>query len=106
MKRHLSLSLAIAPIEVGGHKINLIDTPGYLDFVADVHAALRVADLAVFVVSAVEGVEVGTEVAWRLAEVAGGEAAALPIYISANMPGAMEHNAGLVARYRTRNPHL
>jgi elongation factor G len=67
VKRHLSLSLAIAPIEVGGHKINLIDTPGYLDFVADVHAALRVADLAVFVVSAVEGVEVGTEVSWRLA---------------------------------------
>jgi elongation factor G len=67
VKRHLSLSLAIAPMEVGGHKLNLIDTPGYLDFVADVHAALRVADLAVFVVSAVEGVEVGTEVAWRLA---------------------------------------
>jgi elongation factor G len=67
VKRHLSLSLAIAPIEVDGHKINLIDTPGYLDFVADVHAALRVADLAVFVVSAIEGVEVGTEVAWRLA---------------------------------------
>jgi elongation factor G len=68
VKRHLSLSLAIAPIECDGHKLNLIDTPGYLDFVADVHAALRVADLAVFVVSAVEGVEVGTEVSWRLAE--------------------------------------
>ena len=47
-----------------------------------------------------------TEVAWRLAEAEGGQAAALPIYISANMPGAMEHNAGLVAAYRTRNPHL
>jgi elongation factor G len=68
VKRHLSLSLAIAPAECDGHKLNLIDTPGYLDFVADVHAALRVADLAVFVVSAVEGVEVGTEVSWRLAE--------------------------------------
>jgi elongation factor G len=72
VKRHLSLSLAVAPIELscGGQpfKINLLDTPGYLDFVADVHAALRVADLAVFVVSAVEGVEVGTETAWRLAE--------------------------------------
>jgi elongation factor G len=68
VKRHLSLSLAIAPIECDGHKLNLVDTPGYLDFVADVHAALRVADLAVFVVSAVEGVEVGTEVSWRLAE--------------------------------------
>ncbi len=47
-----------------------------------------------------------TEVAWRLAEAEGGGAPDLPIYISANMPGAMEHNAGLVARYRTRNPHL
>ncbi|MCU1380649.1 MAG: fusA [Acidimicrobiales bacterium] len=67
VKRRLSLSLAIAPIEVDGHKINLIDTPGYLDFAADVHAALRVADLAVFVVSAIDGVEVGTETSWRLA---------------------------------------
>jgi len=55
------------PIEVDGHKVNLIDTPGYLDFAADVHAALRVADLAVFVVSAVEGVEVQTERMWRKA---------------------------------------
>ena len=67
IKRGITLSLALAPIEVGDHKINLIDTPGYADFVSDVHAALRVADLAVFVVSAVEGVEVGTENAWRLA---------------------------------------
>lgn len=71
IKRHLSLSLAMAPLEYdcGGvrHKVNLIDTPGYLDFVGDVHAGIRVADLAVFVVSAVEGVEVGTETAWKLA---------------------------------------
>jgi elongation factor G len=72
IKRHLTLSLALAPVETtcGGEqfKINLIDTPGYLDFSGDVEAALRVADLAVFVVSAVEGVEVGTEAAWRTAE--------------------------------------
>ncbi len=64
---HMSLSLAVAPIEWKNHKINLIDTPGYADFVNDVHAALRVADLAVFVVSAVEGVQVQTEAIWRLA---------------------------------------
>jgi elongation factor G len=64
-KRHISISLTLAPLEWEGHKINLIDTPGYADFVGDVDAALRVADLAVFVVSAVEGVEVGTELAWR-----------------------------------------
>jgi len=66
-KRGLSLSLALAPFEWKGHKINLIDTPGYADFIGDVHAALRAADLAVFVVSAVEGVEVQTEVIWKIA---------------------------------------
>ena len=67
-RRGMSLSLSMAPLEWHGHKVNLIDTPGYADFFGDVHAALRVADLAVFVVSAVEGVEVQTENAWRLAE--------------------------------------
>ena len=66
-RRHLSLSLALAPFEHDGHKINLLDAPGYADFIFEAHAALRVADLAVLVVSAVEGVEVQTEVAWRLA---------------------------------------
>ena len=67
-RRHLSISLALAPFEFADHKINLIDTPGYADFITDVGAALRVADLAVFVVSAVDGVEVQTEVGWRLAD--------------------------------------
>ena len=69
-KRGISMSLAIAPLEWTAsdgerYKINLIDTPGYADFVGEVEAALRVADLAIVVVSAVEGVEVQTEYAWR-----------------------------------------
>jgi uncharacterized phosphosugar-binding protein len=44
-----------------------------------------------------------TEVAWRLAQASPDD---VPIYISANMPGALAHNTGLVARYRSRNPHL
>ena len=68
VKRGISVSLALAPFEYEGHKINLLDCPGYADFIADVDAALRVADLAVFVVSAVEGVEVQTEAVWRMAE--------------------------------------
>ena len=70
VKRTMSLSLALAPFEWEceddgqTYKINLIDTPGYADFGGDVDAALAVADLAVIVVSAVDGVEVGTEQAW------------------------------------------
>lgn len=71
VKRGISLSLALAPFERNGFKVNLLDVPGYADFVTDVHTALRVADLAVIVVSAVEGPEVQTEVAWRLAAEAG-----------------------------------
>jgi elongation factor G len=67
-ERGHSVSLALAPIEWNAHKINIVDTPGYADFVADVYAGLQVADLAVFVISAVDGVEVGTERAWRIAE--------------------------------------
>jgi elongation factor G len=70
-KRNISVSLALAPFEYEGHKVNVLDTPGYADFVGDVAAALRAADLAIFVVSAVEGVEVQTEAAWRLAEARG-----------------------------------
>ena len=68
VRRRMSISLALAPLEFEGYKINLIDTPGYADFIYDVIAALRVADLAIFVVSAVDGVEVGTEIIWEMAE--------------------------------------
>lgn len=64
-RRGISLSLAVTPFEWKGHKVNLVDTPGYADFLGDVRAALRVVDLAVFVVSAVDGVEVQTEAVWR-----------------------------------------
>jgi elongation factor G len=65
-RRH-SVALSVLPLEWKGHRITLLDTPGDPDFAADVEAALRVADLAVFVVSAVDGVQVGTEAAWRAA---------------------------------------
>ena len=47
-RREFSISSAIIPLEFGGHKINLIDVPGYFDFIGDAYAALRVADAVVY----------------------------------------------------------
>src|SRR5688572_10911059 len=68
IKRHISVSTSVLPIEWRDTKINVLDAPGYADFLGDVKSALRVADAAVIVVDASAGVEVGTEQAWRLAE--------------------------------------
>jgi elongation factor G len=67
VKRHMSLSLSLAPVMVGDVKLNILDTPGYADFFGEVRAALSVVDLVVLVVSAVEGIEAQTEAAWNLA---------------------------------------
>ena len=66
-KRHMSLSLAMAPCLLGDVKLNVVDTPGYADFFGEVRAACSVVDLVVLVVSAVEGIEAQTEAAWNLA---------------------------------------
>jgi len=68
IRRGISLSTAVIPIEYADHKINLLDTPGYTDFVGEVISALRVADGAIVVVDSVAGVEVGTEIAWSYAD--------------------------------------
>jgi len=62
--RKMSISTAIAPLEWKSAKVNLLDTPGYSDFVGDVAGATAVADVALIVVDAVGGVEVGTETGW------------------------------------------
>jgi elongation factor G len=66
-KRQISVSLALTPIEWRGTKLNILDAPGYADFNGDVRAALRAVDACLFVVSAVDGVEVQHEVVWELA---------------------------------------
>ena len=68
VKRKISINASVAPVELNGHKINLIDTPGYSDFVGEVVGALRIADAAMVLVDAVSGVEVGTELTWRHAD--------------------------------------
>ncbi len=65
IRRRISLSTAVIPIEYQGCKINLLDTPGYTDFVGEVISALRVVDGAVVLIDSVAGMEVGTEVAWN-----------------------------------------
>jgi elongation factor G len=64
IKRHISISAATAPLEWNQHKLNVIDVPGYFDFVGEMAGALRVVDSACIVVGAVSGVIVGTEKAW------------------------------------------
>lgn len=68
IKRHISVSTALAPCEWRDHKVNVLDTPGYADFIGEVVQAMRVVDGAVIVVDAVSGLEVGTETAWQEAE--------------------------------------
>lgn len=67
-KRTMSISLTVLPYEWQGNKVNLIDTPGYLDFVGEVKCGVRIAEGAIVVVCAASGVEVGTEQVWSYAE--------------------------------------
>jgi elongation factor G len=67
VRKGVSVSLSMAPIEWEGVKINVLDAPGYADFIGDLRSAIRAVDAVLIVVSAVDGVEVQTEVAWELA---------------------------------------
>ncbi len=65
IRRGISLSTSIIPIEYKDHKLNILDTPGYTDFIGEMISALRVSDAALVVVDSVAGAEVGTEIAWN-----------------------------------------
>ncbi|MCM1183731.1 MAG: elongation factor G [Roseburia sp.] len=67
-KRKISISTSVIPIEWEGVKINVLDTPGYFDFIGEVEEAISAADAAIIVVSGKSGVEAGTERAWELCE--------------------------------------
>ena len=64
-RRNMSINTSLVPCEWKGHKLNMIDTPGYMDFVGEVIGGIRVADAAVVVLDSVGGVEVGTEQVWH-----------------------------------------
>ncbi|HAH97356.1 MAG TPA: elongation factor G [Firmicutes bacterium] len=71
IKRKVSVSTAIAPCEWKNRKINIVDTPGFFDFIGEVKSALRIVESAVVVVDASGGVQVGTEKVWSFAEESG-----------------------------------
>ena len=68
IKRKFSITTSVVPIEWGKVKINVLDTPGYFDFVGEVEEAVAAADAAIIVVSGKDGVQVGTQKAWELCE--------------------------------------
>ena len=68
VKRQISISLSVAPVEFKGCKINVLDTPGGFDFSGEVMEALRAADAAIIVCSAKDGISVGLEKAWKYCE--------------------------------------
>ncbi len=67
-KRQISITTSVVPIEWNGVKINVLDTPGYFDFIGEVEQAISAADAAIIVVNGKAGVEAGTERAWELCE--------------------------------------
>jgi elongation factor G len=71
VRRKISVNTSVVPCEWRQHKINVLDTPGYADFVGEVKGAIRAADCAVVLVDAVAGVEVGTELVWGYADEVG-----------------------------------
>ncbi|MDE2796036.1 MAG: elongation factor G [Gemmatimonadota bacterium] len=87
----MSMQLTVAHAIREGTKVNLLDTPGYMDFVGDATAAARVADSALVTVSATSGVEVGTEMVWQLCD-----DRALPRMIFVSMMDKMHANFGKV----------
>ena len=65
IRRKISLYSSVLPVEYKDVKINILDTPGYADFVGEVISAMRVSDGAILLVDSVAGLEVGTEIAWQ-----------------------------------------
>jgi elongation factor G len=64
IRRRISVGASVVPCEYQGHKINVLDTPGFIDFVGEIKGSVSVADAGIMLVDPVSGVEVGTELGW------------------------------------------
>ncbi|MFF2022768.1 elongation factor G-like protein EF-G2 [Streptomyces sp. NPDC058171] len=99
-RQHRSVQLSVVPLEWNGCKVNLVDTPGYADFVGELRAGLRAADAALFVVSAAEGPEVtagATRLLWEECAAAGTPRAVVVTHLESARAG-FEEVAQLCAR--------
>jgi len=70
IKRQITISTSVAPVEFGGCKINVLDCPGYFDFAGDVAAAVRAVEAGIILVTAKDGISVGAERNWKLLKAA------------------------------------
>jgi elongation factor G len=68
IRRKTSINTSVLPVEYGGCKINLLDLPGYRDFIGEIKNAIRVSDAVLLLVDGISGAEVGTELVWELAD--------------------------------------
>ena len=103
-RRHqMSLGIGMAPLWVGGDKLTILDTPGFIDFHGEVRRALDVADVAVLVVNAVAGVQADTAIIWDMALAAG-----VPVVVFVNALDAERANfeATLAALEHLVGPRL
>jgi len=91
LRRRISIHTAILPCEYKGHKVNVLDAPGYLDFIGEIKGAIYASESAIVVLDAVGGVEVGTELAWNSAD-----EAKLPRFAFINKMERENANFGLV----------
>jgi elongation factor G len=67
-ERGTSIGTSIVPVEWRNYKVNIIDTPGFMDFIGEAHGALRASEAALLVIDATKGIEVGTERMWKYTE--------------------------------------
>ncbi|MEU8463163.1 elongation factor G-like protein EF-G2 [Streptomyces sp. NPDC029003] len=103
-RRQRSVQLSLVPVEWAGIKINILDTPGYADFVGELRAGLRAADAALFVVSAADGIDGATRMVWEECEAVGMPRAIVVTHVEAARADYSEMTAVCGEAFGAENP--
>ncbi|MFG2619662.1 elongation factor G-like protein EF-G2 [Streptomyces sp. NPDC048507] len=103
-RRQRSVQLSLVPVEWAGIKINILDTPGYADFVGELRAGLRAADAALFVVSAADGIDGATRMVWEECEAVGMPRAIVVTHVEAARADYAEMTAVCGEAFGAENP--